>query len=712
MARTTHPGACPLDCPDTCVWQLTVEDGRAVALRGDRDHPFTRGALCGKVNRYLDAVNGPDRLTTPYVRTGPKGVGRVSYRPASWDEAVARVAAGLRASIERDGPEAVLPYYFAGTMGHVQGWTMGPRLFAYLGASRLDTTICTAAARAALGSIYGASVGFEPESIVDARLIVLWGANPLATNLHLWPFVQQARERGAYLVTIDPLRTDTAARSDEHVAPLPGTDAALALGLMRGVLDAGAADEEWLAAHTVGWPELRARLGEWPVERAAAECGLPVEVVRRLAERIATTRPTAVRVGLGLQRHRGAGQAIRAICALPLVTGDFRYPGGGALVSTSGHHPIDEGPVIRPPGMPAQPARSLNMSRLAAVLTGEADPPVTSLVVFNANPAATAPDQHRLLAGLRRDDLHTVVLEQRWTDTCDYADVVLPATMQPEHLDLHSSYGHHYTTLNLPVTEAPGEALPNTEIFRRIAAALGIDHPRLRDSDEELARQLLRDTPVSFEELRERTYARTTGVAVGSAPYAEGGFPTPDGRARLHDPSLARFGVDPLPGFTPPAEAGDAALARRFPLVLLAPAGRFLMNSTFASLPWHTKRTGPPRVHLHPDDAAARGLADGDAVRVRNDRGAFLAAVAVDEATRPGLAFTYKAYWARLSPGRATVNAVTAVRDTDLGGGPTFHDCRVEVEPVPAELLVPDPPADAAAVPAQPSADVEVVPAG
>ncbi|MFD2767047.1 molybdopterin-containing oxidoreductase family protein [Micromonospora eburnea] len=705
MARTTHPGACPLDCPDTCVWQLTVEDGRAVALRGDRDHPFTRGALCGKVNRYLDAVNGPDRLTTPYVRTGPKGAGRLSYRPASWAEAIDRVAAGLRASIDRDGPEAVLPYYFAGTMGLVQGWSMGPRLFAHLGASRLDTTICTAAARAAQRSIYGGSVGFEPESIVAAKLIVLWGANPLATNLHLWPFVQQARERGAYLVTIDPLRTDTAARSDEHIAPLPGTDAALALGLMRHVLDAGAADEEWLAAHTVGWPELTARLDEWPVERAAAECGLSVEVVRRLGERIAATRPTAVRVGLGLQRHHGAGQAIRAICALPLVTGDFRYPGGGALVTTSGHHRVDLGSVVRPADMPAPPARLVNMSRLATVLTGEADPAVTSLVVFNANPAATAPDQARLLAGLRRDDLFTVVLEQRWTDTCDFADVVLPATMQPEHLDLQTSYGHHYTTLNLPVTRAPGEALPNTEIFRRIAAALGIDHPRLRDSDEDLARQLLRGTGLSFEELRERTYARATGVAVGTAPFADGGFPTPDGRARLHDPALARQGVDPLPGHTPPAEAADPELARRFPLVLIAPAGRFLMNSTFASLPWHLRRTEPPRVHLHPDDAAARGLVDGDAVRVRNDRGAFLAAVAVDDATRPGLAFTYKAYWARLSPGRATVNAVTAVRDTDLGGAPTFHDCRVEVEPVPAELLIAEPPQDGEAAPAPPPRD-------
>ncbi|MEU5940916.1 molybdopterin-dependent oxidoreductase [Micromonospora sp. NPDC047548] len=685
MARTTtHPGACPLDCPDTCAWQLTVTDGRAVALRGDRDHPFTRGALCGKVNRYLDAVNGPDRLTRPLVRVGPKGVGPVSYRPASWDEAVDRVAAGLRASIDRDGPQAVLPYYFAGTMGFVQGWTMGPRLFAHLGASRLRTTICTAAARAALGSLYGGSVGFEPESIVEAKLIVLWGANLLSTNLHHWPFVREAQARGAYVVTIDPLRTDTAARSDEHVAPLPGTDAALALGLMRHVRDLGAADREWLAAHTVGWERLDARLDEWPVHRAAAECGLDVDVVRRLGERIATTRPTAIRVGLGLQRHAGAGQAVRAISAIPLVTGDFRYPGGGALCTTSGHHIIDPGRVATPPDMPAPPARSINMSRLAAALTGEADPPVTSLVVFDANPAATAPDQTRLRRGLGRADLFTVVLEQRWTDTCDWADVVLPATMQPEHLDLHTSYGHHYATLNPPAVAPPGEALPNTEIFRRIAAALGLEHPRLRDSDEDLVRQLLDGTGVSVEELRERTYARATGVAVGSAPYAKGGFPTADGRARLYDPRLTAQGVDPLVGYTPPAEAADPELARRFPLALISPAGRFFMNSTFASLPWHRDRTGPPRIHLHPDDAAARGLVDGDAARVHNDRGAFLATVAVDDATRAGLAFTYKAYWARLSPGSATVNAVTGVRDTDLGGGPTFHDTRVQVEAAPA----------------------------
>ncbi|WP_434739894.1 molybdopterin-containing oxidoreductase family protein [Micromonospora sp. SH-82] len=684
MPRTTHLGACPLDCPDTCTWQLTVEDGRAVGLRGDREHPFTRGALCGKVNRYLDVLNGPDRLTTPLVRVGPKGVGRSAYTAVSWEEATDRVAAGLRAAIDRFGAETVLPYYFAGTMGHVQGATMGPRLFAHLGASRLQTTICTGAASAALRSLLGDRVGFEPESIVEARLILLWGANMVSTNLHHWPFVQQARERGAYVVAIDPLRTDTAVRCDEHLAPLPGTDAALALGLMRHLVDVDATDGAWLAAHTVGWPQTAARLAEWPVERAAAECGLAPDVVRRLGDRIATTRPTAVRIGLGLQRHHGAGQAIRAVAALSLVTGDFRYPGGGSLCMTSGHHPIDEDAVAFPSDLPTPAARTINMSRIAAALTGEAEPPVTALVVFNANPAATAPDQQRLRAGLGRDDLFTTVLEQRWTDTCDWADVVLPATMQPEHLDLHSSYGHHYTTLNVPAVEAPGQALPNAEIFRRIAAALGLDHPRMRDSDADLVRQLLDGTPVTLDDLREHTYVRGSGVPVGAAPYADGGFPTKDGRARLVDPELVRYGVDPVIGYTPPAEAADPVLARRFPLVLLSVASRYLLNSTFAGQPWHTARVGPPRLHLHPDDAAARGLTDGEPVRVHNDRGSFLADVVVDDRTRPGVAFTHKAYWARLSPGGNTVNSVTAVRDTDLGGAPTFHDTRVEVSTAPA----------------------------
>jgi anaerobic selenocysteine-containing dehydrogenase len=682
MAVTVR-GACPLDCPDTCSWLVTVEHGRAIDLRGDREHPFTRGALCGKVDHYLDALYDPNRLLHPLKRVGAKGEGR--FERISWDEALELVADGMRGAIERHGPESVLPYYHAGTMGMIQGRTMGDRLFAALGASRLALTICDGAAQEALATTLGAPVGYDPEDLGLARLVVLWGANPLASNVHQWRFVLEARERGAHVVTIDPLRTDTARRSGEHVAPLPGTDGALALGLMRAVLDTGAEDRDWLARHAIGWPELEERLSEWPVERAAAVCGLDEAVVRALGDRLAETRPAALRIGLGLQRHGGAAAAIRAICAIPAVTGDWRYPGGGALCMTEGHVPVDVGQVSHPADLPRPPARTVNMSRLASALTELDEPPVAALVVYDSNPAATAPNQLRVREGLAREDLFTVVLEQCLTDTTDFADVVLPATMQPEHADLHSTYGQLYVSWNEPAVEPAGECLPNAEIFRRIAAAVGLDHPRLRDSDLEVARQLL-DTPacralgLTLERLRDEGYVRCADFERGTAPFAEGGFPTPSGKVELWSERLAAGGHDPLVGYVPSYEAGDPELTGRYPLVLISPATRFFISSMFASLPWHRSKVGPPAIFLHPDDADERGIAPGDHVRVWNDRGSFQAEAAVDEAARPGVAFTFKAQWPKLSPDGRNVNATTPERDTDLGGGPTFHDNRVQVE--------------------------------
>ncbi len=679
---TVVRGACPLDCPDTCSWLIEVEDGKAVGLRGDRAHPFTHGALCPKVNRYLDAVNGPGRVTQPLRRVGAKGEGR--FEEIGWDEALAATAAGLRSAIDRHGPESVLPYYFAGTEGMIQGWIMGPRLFAALGASRLQTTICTAAADAALRATYGRAVGMDPEDFEHSRLILLWGANLLSTNLHQWRSVLAAQKNGAHVVAIDPLRTDTAERCDEHLAPRPGTDAALALGLMRVVLDEGAEDRDWLEHHTEGWPELEARLAEWPVERAAQTCGLPVERVVALGRRFAHTRPTGIRLGLGLQRHGGAGAAMRAILALPALTGDFRHRGGGLLCMTSGHFGgISPGRVAIPADLGAPPARTINMSRLGEALLETDDPPVAALVVFDANPAASNPDHTRVRAGLARDDLFTVVLEQRLTDTALYADIVLPATMQPEHLDLHNSYGHHYVTLNLPASEPPGACLPNSEIFRRLAARLGLDHPRLRESDEEVARDVLdceaaREAGITFERLRDEGALRVT--APGLTRFAEGGFPTPGGKIRLLAPELAAGGGDPLIGYVAPHELEDAELARRFPLALLSPASRFVLNSTFASLPWHRKGLGPPAVHLHPQDAGERGIASGARVRVHNDRGAFDAEAVIDDATQPGVAFTYKQQWPQLLGSGGHVNATIPERDADLGGSPTFHDNRVQIE--------------------------------
>ncbi|MCY4088202.1 MAG: molybdopterin-dependent oxidoreductase [Actinomycetia bacterium] len=685
MSRSVA-GACPLDCPDTCAWHIEVDAlGRAVSLRGDREHPFTRGALCGKVNRYLDALYAPDRLLHPLRRVGAKGAGQ--FERISWEEAIELAARGIQRAIDEDGPESVLPYYYAGTMGQVQGWTLGPRLFAALGASKLGTTICSAASTAALTAIHGAKVGLDPEDIAYARLVLIWGGNLLYSNVHQWRFILAAREAGGHIVTIDPLRTATADHSDEHVKLRPGTDGALALGLMRAVLDAGAADRDWLERHAVGWPELEARLREWPPARAAEECGVSLAQLEGLGQRLAATRPAAIRMGLGLQRHGGAGAAVRAISAISAVTGDWRHVGGGVAGNVSDHFPVATTETVYPSDLPRRQARTINMSRLGEALLTVDDPPVRALVVFNANPGASNPAQRQVHEGLARDDLCTVVLEHRLTDTADFADVVLPATMQPEHIDLHTAYGHLYMTWNEPAVAPPGECLPNTEIFRRLARALGLDHPRFFDSDLDIARQLLdtdgcRAAGITLETLRERGWQRTVDYPAGTAPFADGGFPSPSGKVELRSDGLASLGLDPLVGYVPPYEVVDSELAERYPLVLLCPASRFFLNSTFASTPWHLRKAGPLTVHVHPDDAAVRSLEEGEAIVVRNDRGSFEAVVTVDDAAAPGVAFLYKSHWAKLLPGGFNANATTPQRDADMGGSPTFHDNRVEIEPL------------------------------
>jgi len=662
-------GACPLDCPDTCAWTVTVRDGRGVSLAGARDHPFTRGALCGKVSHYLDGLRAPDRLLHPLRRVGAKGEGR--FEETTWDDALQLVADRFEETIDRYGAEAILPYISGGTLGKIQMAMMPERLFGYLGASRSVDTICSAATSAAFDTTLGGGVGFDPEDLDRANLVLLWGTNTLSTNVHQWRFVLGARERGAHIVAIDPIRTETARNCDEHVQLFPGTDAALALGLMHVVVELGAHDTDWLGRHAVGWPALQRRIDEWPVERAAAVCQLDPAVLRSLGERLATSRPTAIRTLLGLQRHGGAGAAVRAICAIPAVTGDWRHVGGGVLAVTWGHSQIA---VEHPSDLPKTEARGIDNSRLAEALTTTDDPPVKALFVMNANPAASCPALGRVRAGLAREDLFTVVADHRLTDTADFADVVLPATAGPEHLDVATGYGHHYVIWSEPAVEAPGECLPNTEIIRRLAAAMGCDHPRLSDSDFDLARAVLKPAGITPEQLRTEGWARVANFERGTAPFAEGGFPTPSGKVELTPNGDTAGAVD----YVPSHEISDEQLAQRFPLVLIAAAGRFLTNSTFAASGWHLKKTGPPRIQLHPDDAASRGLDTGDHVEVSNDRGAFSAEVVVTDDTRPGVAFTQKSYWPKKTGG-TNVNSTTAERDADLGRAPTFHDNRVQV---------------------------------
>ena len=657
-------GACPLDCPDTCSWVVTVQDGEAVRLRGNRDHPFTNGALCAKVNGYLEHTRAPDRLLYPLRRVGAKGEGR--FARITWDEALDEIAERLYAVIERHGGEAIWPFQGTGTLGFIQGLEgyAGRRLWNVLGASRHKMTICSVAGGVGAAYTTGTPAGMDPETFADSKLILLWGTNTLTSGHHMWKYVLAARKAGAHIVAIDPLRSRTADQADEHLAPLPGTDAALALGLLWVVLERGAEDRAYIDAHTVGWDAFRERILEFPPDRVAALTGLPEERIVALGERLASTRPTAIRATMGLQRHAGGGMALRVLYAMPGVTGDWQYPGGGACYSTSGWYRGNMRALKRD-DLLAQPVRTLSMTRMGEALESGG---VHALIVYGANPMASNPDQRRVRRGLEREDLFTVVMEQFPTDTVDYADIVLPATMQTEHLDVHEAYGHMYLQLNAPAVAPAGECLPTTETFRRLARRLGLTEPALYDSDETLARTFVGDE--TFERLRRDGFVRLD-VPRPFVPFADG-FPTPSGRLEFVSGRAARDGHDPLPGYTPPAEA-TAGLA------LIAPASHWFLNSTFANKPDLQARAGGPRIEIHPDDAAARGLATGDRARVANARGGFEADVVVSDRVRPGVVASTKGHWLKHVRGGANVNATVDERDADMGGGAVFHDNRVEV---------------------------------
>ncbi|HXG57937.1 MAG TPA: molybdopterin-dependent oxidoreductase, partial [Thermoanaerobaculia bacterium] len=547
---------CPHDCPDTCSMLVTVGNGRAIRMAGDPDHPFTRGFLCTKVSKYLERTYHPDRLLYPQIRSGAKGKG--TFRRATWYEALSLVAERLQAIIRSpDGPQAILPYSYAGTMGLINGEGMAARFFHLIGASHLARTICSSAGSEALNATYGTRRGTDPESVPQAKLILLWGTNTLTANPHLWPFIRRAKANGARIVCIDPLRTRTADASDEHIAIRPGTDAALALAMMHVLFREGLHDRQYLDQMTVGWEALRERvLAEYAPERAASICRIPAPVIERLAMLYGTTRPSFIRLNYGLQRHGGGGAAVRAISILPAVTGAWNDAGGGCQLSSSGTFPLDlaglERRDLARPG-----TRTLNMSRLGHALTETGDPPVRALIVYNSNPAAVAPDREAVLRGLRRDDLFTVVLEHFQTDTADHADVLLPATTQLEHEDLHRAYGHLYLMYSRRAIEPLGEALPNAEIFRRLAAAMGLDHPALRESDETLMRTALAPTGITLEELRERSYVRLP-LPSPHLPFRSGTtLPTPSGKIEIASSLLAARGLDPLPSWVPPHESEE-----------------------------------------------------------------------------------------------------------------------------------------------------------
>ena len=683
-------GACPHDCPDACATLVTVERGRATRIQGDPAHPITQGFLCTKVNRYLERTYHAERVLRPRKRVGPKGRG--AFVETSWDEALDAIAARLRDIIDSpDGPQAILPYSYAGTMGMLQGESMDRRFFHRIGASLLDRTICATAGMMGMRMTVGASIGTDIEGVPESDLILLWGTNTLTSNPHLWPKILAARAQGAPVICIDPIRTRTAEQCDEWIGIQPGTDAALALGLMHVLFAEGLQDDDYLARHTLGAEALRERVRAYPPDVVAGITGIPAARIVTLARQYGRARAAFIRINYGLQRHAGGAMAVRTIACLPAVTGHWRRAGGGVQLSSSGNFALNKSAVQRPDLIPPG-TRTINMSRLGDALThpdaGVGGPPVRALVVYNSNPAAIAPDHLRVVDGLRREDLFTVVLEHFQTDTADYADWVLPATTQLEHLDLHWSYGHLYATLNTPAIAPVGEALPNTEIFRRLAARMGLTDTVLREDDQTLLRQALDTTdarmrPVTLETLRAQGWVRLD-LPMPHLPFADGGFLTPSGKCEFHSERMAAMGLDPLPSYTPPYESPerDPARVARYPIALISSPAHQFMNSTFVNVGSLQRAAREPEVALHPRDAERRGIPDGARVVVENDRGAFEATARLREGIREGVAWAPGIWWAKTSPDGRTVNATTSQRLTDMGEGPVFYDNRVEIRVV------------------------------
>jgi anaerobic selenocysteine-containing dehydrogenase len=661
---------------------VQVEDGRATKVSGDPDHPPTAGFLCTKVSRYLERVYNPGRLLHPMRRVGPKGKGR--FERISWEEAITEICGRFREiAASPDGPEAILPYSYAGTMGVVNGESMDRRFFHRLGASKLDRTICASAGGKGLSYTIGGKIGTDMENFNRAKLIVLWGTNTLSSNIHLWPKITEAVDRGARLIGIDPYRNRTLDHCHQHIQLRPGTDGALALGVMNVILQEGLEDRDYIDRHTVGFDELRERVREFPAPRTADICGISENEIVGLARELASTYPAAIRINYGLQRHAGGGMAVRVISCIPAITGGWRHAGGGILLSTSGLIRFDENILGRPDLIRGNP-RTINMTRLGEALT-EAKPPVRAIYVYNSNPAAVAPDQSNVIRGFLRDDLFTVVHEQFQTDTADYADILLPATTQLEHRDIVKSYGHYYLVYNEPAIAPLAEAKPNWEVFKLLAEGMGFQDECFKDTDEDIIRQALGSggqylNGITLERLKRDGWARANVPDI-FAPFAEGGFQTPSGKCEFYSEQMAQAGLDPLPAYIPPNESPDSApvLASRYPIQLLSPPANSFLNSTFSHLGSFVRAERHPFIELSKQDARIRDIEDGEMVRVWNDRGSCKLVARISNRVKSGVAVALSIWWNKLSPDGANVNMTTSQALTDMGGGATFYDNLVQV---------------------------------
>ena len=703
MAETTVFSACPHDCPDTCAMLTTVRDGKAIEVRGNPDHPFTQGGLCVKVNDYQNRVYSEDRVLHPMRRIGAKGDGE--FERISWDDALGEISSRWNAIIDADGPSTILPYSYLGTEGILNGLNVGDAFFNKLGAVVSERTFCDSGAITAFFMTCGPTAAVDPESFVHSKYIVLWAINTISNNLHHWPFIAEAQRRGAKVVVIDPVATRTAKRADWHIAIKPGTDAALALGMINVIIADDLVDRDYVEKYTVGYEELAERAANFPPDKVAEITGIAADDIRTLAREFATTQPSVIRMGVAIERNASGGNAVRAMSCIPALVGSWRHCGGGILHMPIWAFPVDwdglsRGDWIRE-GTPV-----VNQWRLGAALTGELENKVNSLFVYNSNPVVVVPEQDKVLKGLAREDLFTVVSEHFITDTARYADIVLPATTQLEQFDIMFSWGHLYLTLNEPAIAPLGESVPNTELFRRLARVMGFNDPYWERTDEQMALESLDwSNPVlegiDLAGLRQTGYARlNVGSPEEFVPHREGNFPTPSGKVEFKSSMAEGVGnmvlplfrqghagdqsgeaLDPLPNFIPQNESAQTSpdLAARYPLNMLSPKPHALLNSSFGNMATQLHHAGEQMVMINPGDAGARGISDGDAVRVHNDRGTFAATARVSEDATPGVVVAPMGYWAKRSPNGRTVNAINPPAFADYGNAPTFSDTLVEV---------------------------------
>ena len=672
---------CPHDCPSCCSLIVTVEDGRLTSVTGNPAHPFTQGVICGKVREYAERVHSPLRVLTPLRRVGPKGRGE--FARITWDEAIDEIARRWRAVIAEHGAEALLPFSYAGSMGQVQYYAGHP-LFHALGASRLERSICVSTAYAGWRATVGAVTGNDSEQMVGADLVVLWGVNAAYSTVNVMTLVKQARARGAHVVVVDPYRTPTAQQADEHLMVRPGSDTALALAVMHVLVAEGRLDRDYIGRATLGFERLVEHLPAYSPDAVAASVGLPAETIVRFARRYGAGPRSFIRIGIGLSRHDNGGMTCRTLACLPALTGAYADPHGGALLSSGEAGGFDFGVLERPDLLPSPAPRVINMIQLGRALTDPTlAPPVKALYVYSSNPAAVCPNQTLVLEGLAREDLFTVVHEQVLTDTAYYADLVLPATTSMEHEDLYRSYGQFTVQLALPVLPPPGETLSNWEVCARLAKALGVAEAHYATSVDALIRAFLARgaataRTITYEQLRRDGWARLD-LPRPYMPFAHGA-PTPSGRVEFYSETMARQGRPALPTYVPLTEGPERPeLLRRFPLQCIVPPNRFFLNSSFSQSELLRRRQKAPTVMLAVADAAARGIGDGDQVRVESARGAARFTAQVTDATRPGVVVVEGVWWHRFHPGGRAVNVLTDDRVTDMGGGPAFHSNLVEV---------------------------------